>query len=354
MKKSYYIPTLNGWRAISILLVLLYHGFWFHISPDSLEPNLEIWYIVKQGVHGVSIFFAISGFLISSRVLKEIEKNGFFNMRDFYIKRVFRILPPYLIYILALIFISFFYPLDLSSGELISSILFLRIYLNNHEMWYTAHFWSLCVEEHFYIILSFLYKYLKIKSNQIIYLVSLSIISVWTYLVFHNQNMELLKTVDHYAKVFVYMKYMFWGALFALSGNTIFLQKVKVYGKNKWLVDLSFVVLVLMIIFSFPLKHVILPFVISLVLYLIVHCSESLVHNILETKILSFVGKISYSLYLWQQFFFTMPNSKVNGLEFIQNKPYSFIFLFLFATFSHYYIEKPFIKLGRRFTQTHL
>ncbi|MEN3334842.1 MAG: hypothetical protein V7641_4207, partial [Blastocatellia bacterium] len=88
-----YIPTLDGWRTIAVLLVIGYHG-----TPPSAP-----WFAVfNYGHHGVNIFFGISGFLICSRLLDEEERSGAISLKNFYLRRAFRILPPALLYILFL------------------------------------------------------------------------------------------------------------------------------------------------------------------------------------------------------------------------------------------------------------
>src|SRR5688572_14204575 len=85
LKPSNYIPTLDGWRAVSIIAVIGFHTF-----------AGENWWLLpfKYGYKGVSIFFGISGYLICSRLLDEQDKHGKINLKSFYIRRVFRILPP--------------------------------------------------------------------------------------------------------------------------------------------------------------------------------------------------------------------------------------------------------------------
>lgn len=87
-RPSNYIPTLDGWRAIAVLMVIGVHG--------STSP------LLKYGGHGVNIFFVISGFLICSRLLDEEDRFGRISLKRFYLRRTFRILPPAFFYILAI------------------------------------------------------------------------------------------------------------------------------------------------------------------------------------------------------------------------------------------------------------
>lgn len=148
-----YLPTLDGWRTISIVCVLLYHGRPLRIGPFAVE-----WFY-EHGNLGVDLFFAISGLLICSRLLNEEQSNGQISMRNFYLRRAFRILPPALFFSAALLVLKFTVHLQVGVPEIIAAIGFVRNYtftfvrFQNIFPFYTSHFWSLAVEEHFYLIL---------------------------------------------------------------------------------------------------------------------------------------------------------------------------------------------------------
>ena len=82
--KSNYIPTLDGWRAVAIMLVLFEHGSFLTFRPVG-------W--TSLGGHGVEIFFVLSGYLITGKLLEDGS------LRKFYLRRIFRILPVLLAYI---------------------------------------------------------------------------------------------------------------------------------------------------------------------------------------------------------------------------------------------------------------
>ncbi len=136
-----YLPTLDGWRAIAIALVLFTH---VRLPGGALQQ------ISPYGAMGVHLFFAISGFLITNRLLE--DRSG---LRAFYVRRAFRILPAaflYLAVLFALGFVGGWIPLN--AGQLWASAFFYRNYyvLPADQGWYTGHYWSLSVEEHFYLL----------------------------------------------------------------------------------------------------------------------------------------------------------------------------------------------------------
>jgi peptidoglycan/LPS O-acetylase OafA/YrhL len=83
-----YLPTLDGWRTISIVSVMLCHDRLHQAGPLSTG-----WFYL-HGQLGVDVFFAISGLLICSRLLNEEQAKGRIGLRNFYVRRAFRILPP--------------------------------------------------------------------------------------------------------------------------------------------------------------------------------------------------------------------------------------------------------------------
>src|SRR5438270_13567618 len=100
--RASYIPTLDGWRTIAVLMVIGFHG-----TPESAP-----WFsIFNYGHHGVNIFFGISGFLICSRLLDEEARFGRISLKRFYLRRAFRILPPAFLYILFINLMALLWPM---------------------------------------------------------------------------------------------------------------------------------------------------------------------------------------------------------------------------------------------------
>src|SRR5215470_5272398 len=90
------IPTLDGLRAVSIVLVLLNHLVGTVYYPAILSP------LGSFGNFGVRVFFVISGYLITSLLIKEDERTGSISLKNFYLRRVFRIFPAAYAYLLVL------------------------------------------------------------------------------------------------------------------------------------------------------------------------------------------------------------------------------------------------------------
>ena len=139
------IPSLDGLRAISIALVLFAHtsGTAFFPSFVFLRRHL--------GNFGVRVFFVISGYLITTLLLKELDKTGRISLKLFYIRRVFRIFPAAYFYLAVAAVLLAFGLVELEWND----IVFGFTYTTNYDPvrpWHTIHLWSLSVEEQFYLI----------------------------------------------------------------------------------------------------------------------------------------------------------------------------------------------------------
>jgi hypothetical protein len=136
------IPSLDGLRAISIGLVLFGHllgtsGFFL-----PLEANKHL----ALGELGVRVFFVISGFLITNLLLTELAAAGRIHIGRFYLRRTFRIFPPYYVFILVLALAALARWIELAPGDLFHTL----TYTSNYDAtrsWNVGHTWSLSVEE---------------------------------------------------------------------------------------------------------------------------------------------------------------------------------------------------------------
>jgi peptidoglycan/LPS O-acetylase OafA/YrhL len=142
------IPSLDGIRAVSFILVFVTHaGF------ESLIP----------GDFGVNVFFFLSGFLITTLMRLEYEKNGSVNIPHFWLRRALRVLPPfYTVVLSATVVALILYPPGTVYGpSMLAEILFYANYYGvygiNREAPGTGVVWSLAVEEHFYLLFPLLY-----------------------------------------------------------------------------------------------------------------------------------------------------------------------------------------------------
>jgi peptidoglycan/LPS O-acetylase OafA/YrhL len=140
------LDSIDGLRGISIILVLFDH--YIHFSGNNfLGPNISFFINSKNGV---DLFFIISGFLITNILVKEHQKRGRISLFPFYLKRIIRIFPAFYFLIFIYFILSKLAIVNLTLSTWISSLLFLRQFFGSG--WETSHFWSLSVENLFYLI----------------------------------------------------------------------------------------------------------------------------------------------------------------------------------------------------------
>jgi peptidoglycan/LPS O-acetylase OafA/YrhL len=133
------VPSLNGLRAVSVAIVLAVHSL--H------QANVPSHWLPIQGSTGVDVFFVISGFLITLLLLREQRNTGTISLRQFYLRRSLRILPAYFAYLTFAALCC-----GVSRFSLISAASYTATFWLQDLDWDVMHTWSLCVEEHFYLV----------------------------------------------------------------------------------------------------------------------------------------------------------------------------------------------------------
>ncbi len=150
IQRPRHIPSLDGLRALSILLVIVLHTLLRHSLYKFIPFPLRL---LGNGALGVFIFFVISGYLITTLLLREQDKTHAISLRSFYLRRAFRILPPLYAYVLFLAVLGVTGHLPgMNRHELISALTLTRNYTHGINLWAMEHLWSLCIEEQFYIL----------------------------------------------------------------------------------------------------------------------------------------------------------------------------------------------------------
>ena len=147
MKTDHTFIGLDHLRALAISLVFLYHYTIFQ-HPAWMNNSF-----IHFGWCGVDLFFVLSGFLISNQLIAAWQKRHEIPFREFYIKRIFRIFPPYFFVLLIYIFIPAFHERE-TLAPLWKMFSFTQNYGQDIRRYGTfSHAWSLCVEEQFYLLL---------------------------------------------------------------------------------------------------------------------------------------------------------------------------------------------------------
>jgi len=211
------LPSVNGWRAISILLVLGYHTSMMHGVPLNLS---RLFSALFDGNLGVRFFFTISGFLITWLMLKEEAEFGCVSLKNFYIRRILRIWPVYFSYVALLGVLQAFGLLVQDPfvwrGLLTFTRNFFDIMLETYADGVSGHCWSLSIEEQFYFFWPFIFLLLKTK-GRIWFLIATILFSngfgTIDNLGLHDRHAHILFGK---CSTFYYMDCLSWGCLGAI------------------------------------------------------------------------------------------------------------------------------------------
>jgi peptidoglycan/LPS O-acetylase OafA/YrhL len=340
------VPSLDGIRAISIAMVVLGHAK--YTFPSWTHPEAKWWDVIATGSRGVSIFFVVSGFIITTLLVREREAQGTISLRSFYLRRCFRILPPFYIFLACLAVLWKLGWIELSWKSLATSATFVRDYINPSD-WWTGHSWSLSVEEQFYLLWPValtLFGPRRMKEIAIQLIVVAPALRILTLtllphagepigLMFHMRVdglmcgcvLALMRAepgfAQRYRRLLRWELAVFAAILLLFVSTALFWQ----FREGYWL----------------TLGSSLENLCISYLLLYAVEIPRSLFGRFLNLRVVVHIGQISYSLYLWQQVFLTVLNTSILG-----HFPLNLIAALGVAEFSWWLIEKPSLALRQR------
>jgi peptidoglycan/LPS O-acetylase OafA/YrhL len=342
--KLTYRPEIDGLRAIAVVAVILYHA---QITIFGHKP-------FKGGFIGVDIFFVISGYLITSIILKQLVTTGTFSFKHFYERRIRRILPALLFVMLASLTFAWMYLLPSSFIDFSKSILYSLGFSSNFYFHYSGqqygaesgllkpflHTWSLSVEEQFYIlfpiVLLIIFKYFRK------YLLTILVIGLTISL-----QMADFASRNYSSANFYFLHTRMWELL---AGSILAYFEITLghRSKNKTLN------LILPSVGLFLIGHSISFFddkmfhpsfytlspIIGVCLIIWFSNKDELITKILSTKLFVGIGLISYSLYLWHYPIFAFARI----IDIFQKGLFVnllLIIILVLSIFSYYFIERP-------------
>jgi len=352
-----YYKQLDGLRAIAIIGVMVAH---WHQNSIKFELLRNLPYGT-----GVTLFFVISGFLITKILLDFREKNAsegksqWLSIKSFFVRRSLRIFPIYYVTIFVVYIVGYG---DISEILPWLSTYTTNLYMTIHSKYIGSfsHFWSLAVEEQFYLIWIFVIVFIpKVYLKQtILYIIVISILLLF-YFKFHTSYCLAnslvicsMHTLGLGALIAYYVKYEY--------------DKIKRLDLTKVKTILLFFVLAFTLIYVYrkpdslfssfkDFKNPAISVIYALmVLIAIKDGYKGLMKVILENKIMIYIGRISYGLYVYHLFmnplYFNFLN-KFIGIK-TTNLGYALIFFILnllLASISWYMIEKPINNLKKHF-----
>jgi peptidoglycan/LPS O-acetylase OafA/YrhL len=301
--KTKYRPEIDGLRAIAITAVIFYHA----------QITIFDYKLIKGGFIGVDIFFVISGYLITSIILKELISTGTFSFKNFYKRRIRRIFPTLLFVMFIFMPIAWICLLPSSFIDFSKSILYSLGFNSNYYFYYSGqqygnengllkpflHTWSLSIEEQYYllfpIILFIIFKYLRkyLLIILILFFIISLLLSDWL-----SKNSSSLN--------FYFLPTRAWELL---AGSILAYFEIRLGRRSKNKIYNSVMPTTGIILIGYSIiffnqetyhpSFYTLPPIVGVCLIIWSSDKNTIVTKILSSKLFVGIGLISYSLYLW-------------------------------------------------------
>ena len=337
-----YRAEIDGLRALAVIPVILFHA------------GFELF---SGGFVGVDVFFVISGYLITTILIEDIE-NQRFSLVNFYERRVRRILPALFFVIFVCIPFAWMWMLPNQMKDFSQSLVAVSLFASNVLFWRESgyfdvaaeekpllHTWSLAVEEQYYVLFPiFLFLAWRFGKNRVFWMIVVMaaislLLSEWGWRNKATANFYLAPTRA-------------W-ELFAGSIAAFIAQKQGVQ-KNNFLATLGLAAIIFSIFFydettPFPSVYALVP-VLGVVLLVLYADKETIAAKLLSTKGFVGIGLISYSAYLWHQPLFAFARLRLLEHPSVSIMLSLSLLSILLAYFSWRFVEKPFrsnLQFGR-------
>lgn len=333
-----HIPSLDGLRAISIILVIIGHATFSARSAGILR------HLDHLGNIGVRCFFVISGFLITTLLLQEHNRAGEILLRDFYYRRVLRIFPAALAYIGAVALLASAGYIVLKQYDLVHALTYTMNYHFNRAVW-LDHLWSLSVEEQFYILWPGIIVFFGARRARTLAWSAIALAPVIRAVMWFIVGASMSAMTKHFE---ANADSLASGCVLAMSYN--WLSANRLYTRLR--LSTRFLPVALSLIAVGNLVYL----VSSAAFYLVgqtlanlgtvlsvdwcIRRPDSMAGSLLNYRAMVYIGTLSYSLYLWQGAFLNDAWSWWPG-----HFPFNIMCAFGMAMVSHNAIEKPFLKL---------
>ncbi len=354
--KTIHFSGLNGIRAIAAISVVITHVT-IALKEFGLDPYIFGAFNDGKpkgfilGGYGVSIFFVLSGFLIT--YLLKSEKDVYsINIKKFYIRRILRIWPLYYLYIAIVLLVIILSGLYFNASSLLLYTFFAANipFILAAEIPFIGHYWSLGVEEQFYLFWPWIVK--KIDALATIIFISVCAIiciKIMLHVVYPGSLLELAIHVTRFHCMMIGA----FGAILLKDNNVLFLKLID----NKLTQIVCWIIICMIAINRFHFISVIDNEFISVVALCLIIGQIKGNNKIinLEINVLGFLGRISYGIYVIHPILIFLFSKLYSGLTIEKNYKYFIVYgsiigaTILLAYLSFTYFESYFLKFKNRF-----
>ena len=345
-----YLPQLDGLRGVAIVAVMLFHA---GISTFG------------GGFIGVDIFFVLSGFLITTLLVREYQTHGSVSLRNFYMRRALRLLPALLILLLVFCLLSF---IRLDSTDARSNYvgaLIVLFYLSNwaralslHPQYPLDHTWSLSIEEQFYVlwpvILILMLTTLK-KPKHVLALTVCFALAAWCLRVYLTMSGSTVERIYYGSDTRA--DSLMAGCALGIFYDSQLWKELNVARFGKYITVLAIFCGLGLLVFvcranwrqayMYYAGFLAVEIFTVIVLIEMLTNTKGLICAALQTRLIVWVGSISYGLYLWHYPIFRLVRSQ--GYETWIIATAGSAITFIVASISYHFLERPLLRLRRYF-----
>lgn len=333
---------MDGLRAVSIVAVLI-----GHLAGDRGAFIRRDTAFTSNVAHlGVTVFFVISGFLITTLLMDENARNGSISLGDFYARRILRIVPAFLLFVVIMICARLFHLIALGRLDTITALTWTVNY-NPHPSWAIGHLWSLSVEEQFYFLWPAALASLGARRGQLLAAVMFigapltraAMHVLWPHSTL--RDLPIFPAVDDAIAI---------GCIVAISRNTLVGNRL--WNRLTRPIFIPILTSLILIVASFDDYTVVdvlgMPLALMAIAIIVEGCTRwtsGIAFATLNSRLLIWIGTLSYSIYLWQQPFLDRYSTSIWA-----RFPLNLCAAVLLAICSFFFVEKPFLALRRRFS----
>jgi len=345
--KESQLAGLDGMRAIGAFLVVFYH---FGIPYVS-------------GGLGVLMFFVLSGFLITWLLLRENDERGVVSLRKFYIRRSLRIFPAFYCYAAVLFAVILIRHTPWVPAQALAALLYCS---NYYQAFYGdpntgfSHTWSLAIEEQFYLLWPMAFLALRGNYKSMSRFLAGAIVVIWIY-------REVLVWVFRVHQGYIYEAFdtradhLLIGCLLAVALRAKLVPKFWSWITGRpWAAAVTAGLLALSNLgeaaygyqYRDGVSFIVNPVLTAIWIAQLIALRNSPWWSWMSWAWIRYLGRISYSVYLYQQLFVDVPKKLLRDYAVIWQLAASVALVVAIASMSHYIVERPFLRLKTRYKQT--
>lgn len=356
--KPIFFPGLNGLRALAAISVVI-----FHLTRDFGEFGLDPYILGRladgspkgfaMAGFGVTIFFSLSGFLITYLLLSEKQKQEI-GIKKFYVRRILRIWPLYYLYLLAVLAVIFYYHMPFDGSMLLTYTFFAANvpHILNTPLPFLRHYWSLGVEEQYYLFWPWVVK--KVKKRLEFFVTGFIIVFVILKCAFHFLYPGSLIEACFDVIRFDCMLIGSLGAILYYNKHELFLGIFT----SRITQSIAWLVVVLLVLNIFHIASIIDHEIVSVVTVALIVGQITVKNRLvnLDIKPCDFLGKISYGIYVIHPLIIFFSAKLLKQVEMPAVLKYGFVYCFVITAtifvswLSYTYFEKWFLTLKSKYT----